>query len=101
MPRHTGKDYYEILGVPKNASEQEVKSAYRKLALQHHPDRNGGDKEAEEKFKGAAEAYSVLGDPDKRRRYDMFGAAGVSGAGGFDPSIFSDFGDILGDLFGL
>lgn len=100
MPRPNGKDYYEILGVPRNASEQEVKSAYRKLALQFHPDRNPGNKEAEERFKEAAEAYSVLCDPDKRRRYDTFGHAGVSG-GGFDPTIFSDFGDILGDLFGF
>jgi molecular chaperone DnaJ len=100
MARAGGKDYYEILGLPRNASEQEVKSAYRKLALQHHPDRNPGNKEAEEKFKEAAEAYSVLGDPDKRRRYDTFGHAGVGGAG-FDPTIFSDFGDILGDLFGF
>jgi molecular chaperone DnaJ len=101
MPsRGNGRDYYEILGVPRNASDQEVKSAYRKLALQYHPDRNPGNKEAEEKFKEAAEAYSVLCDPDKRRRYDTFGHAGVGGAG-FDPTIFSDFGDILGDLFGF
>ena len=102
MPRTNGKDYYGLLGVARNASEQEIKSAYRRMALQHHPDRNPGNREAEEKFKEAAEAYSVLGDPDKRRRYDMFGHAGVGGgAGGFDPTIFSDFGDILGDLFGF
>ncbi len=97
------RDYYEVLGVPRNASEQEVKSAYRKLALKHHPDRNPGDKQAEERFKEAAEAYGVLGDPDKRRRYDTYGHAGVSGAGaaGFDPSIFADFSDILGDFFGF
>src|SRR5258708_2596624 len=96
-------DFYEILGVPRNASEAEVKSAYRKLALKHHPDRNPGDKEAEEKFKQAAEAYSILGDADKRERYDRYGHAGISGAGGagFDPTIFSDFGDILGDFFGF
>ena len=97
------RDYYEVLGVPRNASEQEIKSAYRKLALKHHPDRNSGDKHAEELFKEAAEAYSVLGDADKRRRYDAFGHAGVGGAAsaGFDPTIFADFGDILGDFFGL
>jgi molecular chaperone DnaJ len=94
-------DYYEVLGVPRNASEQEIKSAYRKLALKHHPDRNPGDKQAEEKFKEAAEAYSVLSDPDKRKRYDAYGHAGLGGNVGFDPSIFSDFGDILGDLFGI
>ena len=100
------RDYYEVLGVPRNASEQEIKSAYRRLALKHHPDRNPGDAHAEEHFKEAAEAYGVLGDPDKRRRYDAYGHAGVSGAGGaggagFDPTIFADFGDILGDFFGF
>ena len=96
-------DYYEILGVQRNASEGEIKSAYRKLALKFHPDRNPGNKEAEEKFKEAAEAYGVLADPDKRHRYDMYGHAGVSGAAsaGFDPTIFADFGDILGDFFGF
>jgi molecular chaperone DnaJ len=97
------RDYYEVLGVPRNASEQEIKSAYRKLALKHHPDRNPGDAKAEERFKEAAEAYGVLGDPDKRKRYDTFGHAGVSGAAGagFDPTIFADFSDILGDFFGF
>src|SRR5262245_33281312 len=98
------RDYYEVLGVPRNASDQEIKSAYRKLALKFHPDRNQGDKQAEERFKEAAEAYSVLGDADKRRRYDTYGHAGVSGAAGgpgFDPTIFADFGDILGDFFGF
>ncbi|HEY7514564.1 MAG TPA: DnaJ domain-containing protein, partial [Vicinamibacteria bacterium] len=95
------RDYYEVLGIPRNASEQEVKSAYRKLALKYHPDRNGGDKEAEERFKEAAEAYGVLGDPDKRQRYDTFGHAGLSGGAGLDPTIFADFGDILGDFFGF
>ena len=99
------RDYYEILGVRKDSSEQELKSAYRKLAIQHHPDKNAGDKEAEEKFKEGAEAYSVLSDPDQRARYDRFGHAGVnSSAGGFqgfDPDVFSDFSDILGDFFGF
>ena len=95
-------DYYEVLGVLRSASEQEIKSAYRKLALKYHPDRNSGDKQAEERFKEAAEAYSVLGDAEKRQRYDAYGHAGLSGAGaGFDPTIFADFGDILGDLFGF
>ncbi len=103
MASTTNRDYYEVLGVPRNASEQEIKSAYRKLALKYHPDRNAGDKDAEERFKEAAEAYSVLGDADKRRRYDTYGHAGVGGAAGagFDPTVFSDFGDILGDLFGF
>jgi molecular chaperone DnaJ len=102
MATGTKADYYELLGVARSASEQEIKSAYRKLALRYHPDRNPGDKEAEDKFKHAAEAYAVLGDPEKRRRYDTFGHAGLGGAGfGFDPTIFADFGDILGDLFGF
>ncbi|MEX2263814.1 MAG: molecular chaperone DnaJ [Bryobacteraceae bacterium] len=97
------RDYYEILGVNREAGDQEVKSAYRKLALKHHPDRNPGDHEAEEKFKEAAEAYSVLSDVQKRAAYDRFGHQGVanSTAGGFDPNAFSDFSDILGDLFGF
>ncbi len=100
------RDYYEVIGVGRGASEQEIKSAYRKLALEYHPDRNPGDQQAEERFKEAAEAYSVLGDSEKRGRYDRFGHAGVGGAAGpgasgFDPSVFSDFSDILGDLFGF
>lgn len=99
------RDYYEVLGVARDAGEQDIKSAYRKLALKHHPDRNPGDKAAEEAFKEAAEAYSVVGDPEKRARYDRFGHAGVSGAAaagpGFNPDIFADFSDILGDFFGF
>ncbi len=96
------RDYYEVLGVPKNASDQQIKSAYRKLALQYHPDRNQGNQEAEEKFKEAAEAYSILADGDKRARYDRFGHAGVSSqaGGGFDPSTFAGFEDIFGGIFG-
>ncbi|HJR61865.1 MAG TPA: molecular chaperone DnaJ [Vicinamibacterales bacterium] len=101
------RDYYEILGVDRQATEQQIKSAYRKLALKHHPDRNPGDHKAEEAFKEAAEAYAVLADAQKRSMYDRFGHAGVSagaGAGGFDPTIFADFSDIfsgLGDMFGF
>ena len=101
-PPASVRDYYEVLGVPRNASDQEIKSAYRRLALKHHPDRNQGDAQAEERFKEAAEAYGVLGDADKRRRYDAYGHAGLGGgAQGFDPTIFSDFSDILGDFFGF
>jgi molecular chaperone DnaJ len=99
------RDYYEVLGVSKTATDGELKSAYRKLAMQHHPDRNPGDKKAEEKFKEAAEAYAVLADAGKRAAYDRFGHAGVSaaaGAGaGFDPETFGDFADILGNMFGF
>ena len=101
------RDYYEVLGVGRNATPEEMKKAYRKLALQYHPDRNPGDKEAEEKFKEAAEAYDVLSNPDKKARYDQFGhAAFEGGAGGFKgggmsmDDIFSQFGSIFGDLFG-
>ncbi len=102
------RDYYEILAVERDASDQQIKSAYRKLALKYHPDRNPHDREAEERFKEAAEAYAVLADREKRSLYDRFGHAGVSGAGagagGFDPSVFADFSDIfagLGDMFGF
>ncbi len=100
------RDYYEVLGVDKNVSPDDLKKAYRKLALKYHPDRNPGDKEAEEKFKEAAEAYDVLSNPDKKARYDQFGHAGLEGAGGFGgqgmsmDDIFSSFGSIFGDLFG-
>ena len=100
------RDYYEVLSVSRECDEQTLKSAYRKLALQYHPDRNPGDKQAEEKFKEAAEAYAVLSDSNKRAAYDRFGHQGVSGAGGngfsdFDTSQFADLGDILGEMFGL
>lgn len=101
------RDYYEVLEVTRTASDVEIKSAYRKLAMKHHPDRNPGDHAAEEKFKEAAEAYAILADQEKRSLYDRFGHAGVSsasGAGGFDPSTFSGFEDLfgnLGDIFGL
>ena len=96
------RDYYEVLGISREAPEQEIKSAYRKLALKYHPDKNPGDRGAEEKFKEAAEAYSVLSDPGKRARYDRFGHSGMQGGfNGFDPNIFGDFGDILGEFFGF
>lgn len=97
------RDYYEILGVARDCDEQALKGAYRKLALQYHPDRNPGDHAAEESFKEAAEAYSVLSDPQKRAAYDRFGHQGVAAAGGagFDPSGFPDLGDILSDVFGF
>ena len=98
------RDYYEVLGVSRDADEQTLKSAYRKQALQYHPDRNPNNPEAEEKFKEAAEAYSVLSDAQKRAAYDRYGHQAVSGPGGgagFDPNTFTDFGDILGDLFGF
>ncbi|MCX6576629.1 MAG: molecular chaperone DnaJ, partial [Candidatus Aminicenantes bacterium] len=100
------RDYYDILGVSRGASAEEIKKAYRQLALKHHPDRNQGDKEAEEKFKEGAEAYSVLGDPRKRTTYDRFGHDGLRGEGftgfsGYDSSVFEDFEDILGNFFGF
>ncbi len=107
----TKRDYYEVLGVDRNADEKAIKSAYRKKAIQYHPDKNPGDKEAEEKFKEAAEAYDVLSNPDKRAKYDQFGhdmgpqgfpgGAGGFHAGGFSmEDIFSQFGDIFGGAFG-
>jgi molecular chaperone DnaJ len=99
------RDYYEVLSVSRDCDEQTLKSAYRKLALQFHPDRNPGDRAAEEKFKEAAEAYSVLSDGQKRAAYDRYGHQGVNGAGGFpgfdETGGFSNLEDILGDLFGL
>jgi molecular chaperone DnaJ len=100
------RDYYEVLGIDRQASEQEIKSAYRKLAMQHHPDRNPENKEeAEEKFKEITEAYSVLADSQKRAAYNQFGPPGVSSTGGWSPdfssTIFSDFEDLFGDFFGF
>src|SRR5580692_2576541 len=102
-------DYYKTLGVGKNASEGEIKKAYRKLARKYHPDRNAGDKQAEERFKEVSQAHDVLSDPDKRKEYDRGGLLGsFGGAGGFDPSGFASgfsgggggFTDILSNLFG-
>ena len=112
MAATTKRDYYEVLGVSKNASADEIKKAYRKMAIKYHPDKNPGDKEAEEKFKEAAEAYDVLSDSEKRQKYDQFGhsmgggnpfggGGGFYGAGGMDINdIFTNFGDIFGDIFG-
>lgn len=106
MPK---RDYYEILGVAKNVSEADLKKAFKRLAMKYHPDRNPDNKEAEEKFKEAKEAYDILSDPQKRSAYDQFGHAGVdpaagmggAGAGGFGGASFSDiFGDVFGDIFG-
>jgi molecular chaperone DnaJ len=102
MPK---RDYYDILGVPRNASEEDIKKAYRRMALKYHPDRNQGDKEAEENFKEASEAYEVLRDPNKREIYDFYGHDGLKSSGftgfrGFD-DIFSSFGDIFEEFFGF
>jgi molecular chaperone DnaJ len=99
-------DYYEVLGVSRDADAAAIKSAYRRLAMRYHPDRNPGDHATAEKFKEASEAYAVLSDPEKRARYDRFGHFGVGGASGFggagfDPSIFAEFSDLFGDLFGF
>jgi molecular chaperone DnaJ len=94
------KDYYEVLGVDRSASADDIKKAYRKLAIKYHPDKNPGNKEAEEKFKEAAEAYSVLSDAEKKARYDQFGHAGVEGAGPDFSGGFGNLNDILNDLFG-
>lgn len=103
MAKH---DYYGVLGCHQDASSDEIKKAYRQMALRYHPDRNPGNREAEEKFKEAAEAYSVLGDPAKRETYDRYGHEGLRGEGfqgfsGFNPTIFEDFEDILGNFFGF
>ena len=101
------RDYYEVLGIQKTATKDEIKKAYRKLAIQYHPDKNPGNKEAEEKFKEASEAYEVLSDDQKRQIYDQYGHAGLEGmgagggAGGFDPSHFQGFEDIFGDFGGI
>src|SRR5579871_4685553 len=104
MAAGTKRDYYEILGVDKSASGQDLKSAYRKLAMQFHPDRNPGDKESEEKFKEASEAYEILSDAEKRAKYDRFGHnANIPFDGGFgfaNANINDIFGEIFGDLFG-
>lgn len=100
------RDYYEVLGVSREADGPQLKSAYRRLALECHPDRNSGDADAAERFKEASEAYAVLSDPEKRVRYDRFGHAGVSpgasgGGFGFDSSVFADVSDLFGELFGF
>lgn len=100
------RDYYEVLGIPRTASAEDIKKAYRQMALKHHPDRNPGSKHAEESFKEAAEAYAVLADQEKRSVYDRFGHDGLRGEGfqgfsGFDASVFEDFEDILGNFFGF
>src|SRR5580700_25511 len=100
-PNVSKADFYDVLGVSRDVSDQELKSAYRKQALKYHPDRNPGDQAAEEKFKAASEAYQVLSDADKRAAYDRYGHAGVSSGFGGNPFAGGvDIGDIFGDLFG-
>ncbi len=104
MANNGKRDYYEVLGVARTSTETEIKSAYRKLAMTYHPDRNPNNPDAEEKFKEITEAYAILADSEKRSLYDRFGHAGVGGgpsAQGFDPTIFQDFGDIFGEFFGF
>jgi len=103
MTARSKRDYYEVLGVRRDAQVGDIKVAYRRLAVQFHPDRNPDDPEAEERFKEAAEAYAILSDPEKRSRYDRFGHDGVAENGftGFDPNAFGDFADILGEMFGF
>ena len=105
MTSNAKRDYYEVLGVHRTVTETELKTAYRRLALQYHPDRNPNNPDAEEKFKEVSEAYGVLADADKRAAYDRFGHAAVAGVGsggvGFDPSVFQDFSDIFGEFFGF
>ena len=103
MSTNNLRDYYEVLGVARDASVEDIKKGYRGLAVKYHPDRNPGDAVAEERFKEAAQAYTILSDAEKRARYDRFGHQGVEGQPftGFDPNAFGDFADILGDLFGF
>ena len=105
MTTNAKRDYYEVLGVTRTVTEVELKSAYRRLALQYHPDRNPNNPDAEEKFKEVSEAYAVLADSEKRAAYDRYGHAGVGASGstgfGFDPSVFQDFSDIFGEFFGF
>jgi molecular chaperone DnaJ len=105
LAANTKRDFYEVLGVTRAATDVEIKSAYRKLAMTYHPDRNPNNPDAEEKFKEITEAYAILADSEKRSLYDRFGHAGLGGSAGggagFDPTIFQDFGDIFGDIFGF
>ena len=104
MTTNAKRDYYEVLGVSRTVTETELKSAYRKLALQYHPDRNPNNPDAEEKFKEVSEAYAILADSEKRSVYDRYGHAGLGGAAqgaGFDPTVFQDFSDIFGEFFGF